>query len=99
MRTDVEVEGVVGKITRTAAGTAATLTTVWQEFKFQLCTTLLFCSSPSTQLCFFLPDDICMTDVKFSIYIPICSSSSCLSFSVSLLHVPFFPFAKTTIYT
>lgn len=43
---------VVGKITRTAAGRAATLTIVWQKFSFQLCTTLLSSSSPSTLLPF-----------------------------------------------
>lgn len=42
MRTDVQGERAVGKITRTAAGGAATLTIVWQEFRFQLCTTLSF---------------------------------------------------------
>lgn len=46
MRTDVEGERAVGKITRTAAGGAASLTIVWQEFRFQLCTALLCSSSP-----------------------------------------------------
>lgn len=39
--------GAVGKISRTAAGRAASLTIVWQQFRFQLCTTLLFSSSPA----------------------------------------------------
>lgn len=60
MRTDVEVDGAVGTmITRTAAGAAATLTIVWQELKFQLCTTLVFSSSPythtHTHTCFLSP--------------------------------------------
>ena len=68
MRTDVEGEGAVGKITKTAAGRAATLTIVWQEFKFQLFTTLLFSSSPSSRLCISLPAYFCVTAVKSGIF-------------------------------
>ena len=92
MRTDVEGERAVGKITRTAAGGASTLTIVWQEFRFQLCTTLLFSSSPSSPLCFSLPACICMNAVKSSIFNHLFFHlNACLSFSVSLLHIP--PFA------
>lgn len=52
----------VGKVSRTAAGRAASLTIVWQEFRFQLCTTLLVSSSPSW------PADIFMYSVKSSLF-------------------------------
>lgn len=39
----------MGKISRTAAGGAASLTIVWQQFRFRLCSsTLLFSSSPAS---------------------------------------------------
>lgn len=72
MSRDVDGERAVGKISRTAAGGAATLTIVWQEFRFQLCTTN---SSPSPRLCFSLPAYICMNPVESSIFNHLFSSS------------------------
>lgn len=54
----------VGKISRTAAGSSASLTIVWQEFRFQLCTSLLVSSSPS------LPAYIFKYSVKSSLSFP-----------------------------
>lgn len=88
----------VGKITRTAAGGAATLTIVWQEFRFRLCTTLLFSCSPSSPLrhTFSLPDSICMDAVDSSIFNHLLSQlKSCLSFSVSLPRIPSLPFCQS----
>lgn len=67
-RNEADVEGeeeeerAVGKISRTAAGSTASLTIVWQEFRFQLCTTLLVSSSPSW------PANIFMYSVKSHLF-------------------------------
>lgn len=85
MRTDVEGEPAVGKISRTAAGRAALLTIVWQEFRFQLCATTLLSSSPSSPLASLL-----------SLSLPACLHHEFVP--LSLLQVPSLPFAKTTTY-
>lgn len=79
MRTDVEVGGgsAVGKITRTAAGGAVTLTILWQQFRFQLCTTLLFSSPP---LSFSLPPHSCMNNVKSNLFNHLFSSNVIVAF-------------------
>lgn len=82
MRTDVEVEWAVGQITRTAAGRAATFTTVWWEVKFQLCTTRLSLSCTQNHSCPLV--DICTTADKLSIFY-LFSSSPCLSSSHSYI--------------
>lgn len=83
MRTDVEVGwggwggSAVGKITRTAAGGAVTLTILWQQFRFQLCTTLLFSSPP---LSFSLPPHSCMNNVKSNLFNHLFSSNVIVAF-------------------
>lgn len=67
----------VGKITRTAAGGAVTLTILWQQFRFQLCTTLLFSSPP---LSFSLPPHSCMNNVKSNLFNHLFSSNVIVAF-------------------
>lgn len=74
-RADVEGGGAVGKTSRTAAGRAASLTIVWHQFRFQLCTTLLFSSSPAS------PAYIFMYAVKRSLFFNLfCPPLSALNF-------------------
>lgn len=53
-RADVEGGREMGKISRTAAGRRASLTIVWQQFRFQLCTTLFFSSSAASPAYIFM---------------------------------------------
>lgn len=92
MSTDVEGERALGEITRTAAGGAASLTIVWQEFRIQLCTTLLRSSSPLLSFPF--------RSVPF---LPSCTFFLTIVSPSPLPHPsprpPSLPFAKTTTYT
>lgn len=81
MRTDVEGEWAVGKIKRTAAGGAASLT-VWQEFQFQLCTSFFFSPSAlcSAFLCLHLHESFSIKQFSFFFFL----SQFCAFLSPSL---------------
>lgn len=91
MNTDVEGERALGEITRTAAGRAASLTIVWQEFRIQLLSSSLFSFHLLSSLFLSFPF---LFSCTFFLTI-VCPSPLLHPYP----HPPSLPFAKTTTYT